>query len=41
MSVNPGAGSFTVFLDGRLFVNNGPPITRAIGFMACAPRPVR
>jgi hypothetical protein len=35
MTVNPGAGSFTVFRDGVLFVNHGPAITRAIGFMAC------
>jgi hypothetical protein len=41
MSVNPGAGSFTVFRDGSLFVNNGPGITRGIGLMACGPRPVR
>jgi hypothetical protein len=41
MSVNPGADSFTVFLDGRLFVNAGPAITRALGFMVCQPRTVR
>jgi len=41
MSVNPGAGSFTVFRDGMLFVNHGPAITRAHGFMVCTPRPVR
>lgn len=41
MSVNPGADSFTVFRGGMLFVNNGPAITRAIGFMACTPPPVR
>ena len=35
MSVNPGASSFTVFRDGMLFVNHGPAITRATGFMAC------
>jgi hypothetical protein len=41
MSVNPGAGSFTVFRDGALFVNQGPAITRGIGLMTCAPRIVR
>jgi hypothetical protein len=41
MTVNPGAGSFTVFRDGTLFVNHGPAITRATGFMVCTPRPVR
>jgi hypothetical protein len=41
MSVNPGADSFTVFRDGMLFVNKGPAITRATGFMVCAPPPVR
>jgi len=41
MTVNPGAGSFTVFRDGMLFVNHGPAITRATGFMVCTPRPVR
>jgi hypothetical protein len=35
MTVNPGAGSFTVFRDGLLFVNHGPAITRAIGLMVC------
>lgn len=35
MSVNPGDGSFTVFRDGALFVNNGPAITRGVGFMGC------
>ncbi len=35
MSVNPGADSFTVFRDGLLFVNHGPAITGATGFMAC------
>jgi hypothetical protein len=35
MSVNPGAGSFTVFRDGLLFVNRAPVITRATGFMVC------
>jgi hypothetical protein len=41
MTVNPGAGSFTVFRDGMLFVNRGPAIARATGFMACTPPPVR
>ena len=36
MSVNPGADSFTVFLNGWRFVNNGATITNGIGFMACA-----
>ncbi len=35
MSVNPGADSFTVFLNGWRFVNNGATITNGIGFMAC------
>lgn len=37
----PGAGRFTVFRDGVLFVNDGPAIARATGFMVCTPRPVR
>ena len=41
MTVDPGADGFTVFRDGLLFVNHGPAITRAKGFMACTPRPVR
>ena len=41
MTVNPGAGGFTVFRGGMLFVNHGPAITRATGFMVCTPRPVR
>ncbi len=36
MSVNPGADSFTVFLNGWRFVNNGATITNGVGFMACA-----
>ena len=36
MSVNPGADSFTVFENGRLFVNNGNAITNGVGLMACA-----
>lgn len=35
MSVNPGAGRFTVFKDGRLFVNQGPAITDGVGWMGC------
>jgi hypothetical protein len=35
MSVNPGADSFTVFLDGWLFVNKSPAITNATGYMVC------
>jgi hypothetical protein len=41
MSVNPGAGAFTVFRDGMLFVNHGPAITRAVARLACLPPPVR
>jgi hypothetical protein len=36
MSVNPGADSFTVFLNGWRFVNSGAAITDGIAFMACA-----
>jgi hypothetical protein len=39
MTVNPGADSFTVFRDGVLFVNNGPAITGAIGYLACTTGP--
>jgi hypothetical protein len=36
MSVNPGADSFTVFLNGiMLFVNHGAAITNGTGFMPC------
>ncbi len=35
MSVNPGADSFTVFLDNHLFVNQGAAITNGVGFLAC------
>jgi hypothetical protein len=35
MTVNPGAGSFTVFRDNVLFVNTGSAITNAVGYMAC------
>jgi hypothetical protein len=41
MTVNPGAGSFTVFRDGMLFVNAGPAITGARAVMLCSPPPVR
>ena len=41
MSVNPGAGTFTVFRGGMLFVNHGPAITRALAVMACTARTVR
>jgi hypothetical protein len=36
MSVNPGADSFTVFVNGWLFVNKGAAITDGVGFMTCA-----
>lgn len=36
MSVNPGAGSFTVFRDNFLFVNKGDAITGGVGLMACS-----
>jgi hypothetical protein len=36
MSVDPGADSFTVFLDGHLFVNEGAAITAATAVMACS-----
>jgi hypothetical protein len=36
MSVNPGADSFTVFLNGWLVVNKGAAITNGIAFMACS-----
>ena len=35
MSVNPGADSFTVFLNGWRFVNKGAAITDGIGLMGC------
>lgn len=38
MSVNPGADSFTVFLNGWLFVNNGSAITDGVAHMTCAGR---
>jgi hypothetical protein len=36
MSVNPGADSFTVFLNGWRFVNHGAAITDATGYLACS-----
>jgi hypothetical protein len=36
MSVNPGADSFTVFVNNALFVNNGPAITDGIALMSCS-----
>ena len=38
MSVNPGAGTFTVFLNGWRFVNHGAAITDATGYLACSSR---
>jgi hypothetical protein len=35
-SVNPGAGSFTVFKDGWLFVNQGTAITDGVGWLGCS-----
>jgi hypothetical protein len=36
MSVNPGADSFTVFLNSiMLFTNHGAAITNGVGFMPC------
>jgi hypothetical protein len=36
MSVNPGADSFTVFLNGiMLFTNHGAAIANGVGFMPC------
>ncbi len=35
MSVNPGADSFTVFVNNFLFVNHGAAITNGVGFMSC------
>jgi hypothetical protein len=35
MSVNPGADSFTVFLNGWRFVNHGAAITDATGYLTC------
>jgi hypothetical protein len=36
MSVNPGADSFTVFVNGALFVNKGPAITDGVALMSCS-----
>jgi hypothetical protein len=36
MSGNRGDGSFTVFLNGWLFVNHGAAITDGIGLMGCS-----
>jgi hypothetical protein len=36
MSVNPGADSFTVFVNNALFVNKGPAITDGIALMSCS-----
>lgn len=36
MSVNPGADSFTVFVNGALFVNKGPAITGGVALMSCS-----
>jgi hypothetical protein len=35
-SVNPGAGRFTVFKDGWLFVNQGTAITDGVGWLGCS-----
>jgi hypothetical protein len=35
MSVNPGAGQFTAFVNNVLFTNNGAAITDAAGAMVC------
>jgi hypothetical protein len=35
MSVNPGAGRFTVFKDGWPFVNQGTAITAGVGWLGC------
>ena len=35
MSVNPGADSFTAFVNNFLFVNHGAAITNGVGFMPC------
>lgn len=36
MTVNPGAGQFTAFVNNFLFTNHGAAITNAIGVMACS-----
>jgi hypothetical protein len=35
-SVNPGAGSFTMSLGETVFVNEGPAITNATGYLVCS-----
>jgi hypothetical protein len=35
-SVNPGADSFTMSLGATLFVNEGPSITNATGYLVCS-----
>jgi hypothetical protein len=35
MTVNPGAGQFTAFVNNFLFTNNGAAITNATGAMIC------
>jgi hypothetical protein len=35
-SVNPGADSFTMSLGASLFVNDGPAITDATGYLFCS-----
>lgn len=37
MSVNPGADSFTVFLNNSLFTNSGAAITNGHGSLLCSP----
>ena len=36
MTVNPGAGQFTAFVNNFLFTDHGAAITNAIGVMACS-----
>jgi hypothetical protein len=36
MTVNPGAGQFTAFVDNSLYTNGGATITGAIGAIACS-----
>jgi hypothetical protein len=35
MTVNPGAGQFTAFVNNFLFTNNGAAITDATGAILC------
>lgn len=37
MSVNPGAGQFTAFVNNSLFTNNGAAITNATAALCCSP----